>query len=257
VPHMGPILMPTSPKQRKIERVNRDFTREIVDELGLAARRTLVRFVGSPGYTDPRPFLWDELSVGTQFTYLLDVPDDLESLLGRFSRDLRSDIRSDDDLDLAVAIENADAAERIARDVAGRYREQDEEPPFTVPYVTDLVESLGDRARSYVARDADGDYVGGLIVLYSNDVASFWQGGVSRNFEGVSVNSLLHWRVIQDIAADDPSESVDRYDLVGANTERLCGYKAKFGADLVPYYVVESEGRGMEMAKRTYRVLNG
>jgi hypothetical protein len=42
---------------------------------------------------------------------------------------------------------------------------------------------------------------------------------------------------------------------MGANTERLCQYKSKFGADLVPYYVVESGGRTMDLAKKTYQAL--
>jgi hypothetical protein len=88
-------------------------------------------------------------------------------------------------------------------------------------------------------------------VLYSDDRASFWQGGVKRDVDGVSLNSILHWRVIRDIAAGEPIPSVD------ANTERICTYKAKFGADLVPYYAVESSGRGMAVAKRAYQVLKG
>lgn len=257
VPHLGPVLMPTSPKRRKIERVNKNFARGVIDELDAESRRTLFRLVGGPAYTDPRPFSWADMDVQTRFTYVLDASVGRDALLGQFSSDLRSDIRSSEELDLTVSVEATEVAVRIARDVADRYREQDQTPPFTIDYVRDLVEALGERARTYVARDADGDYLGGLIVLYSNDRANFWQGGVRRDYDGVSVNSLLHWRVIRDVMRGSPFESVERYDLVGANTERLCDYKSKFGADLVPYYVVESEGRGMAVAKRAYQTLKG
>lgn len=256
VPHMGPVLMPTSPKRRKRERVNGDFTRAIVDELDVTSRRTLFRMVGGPEYTDPRPFLWVDQEVDTRFTYVLDVPEDTEALLDSFSRDLRREIRKASELDLAVSVEDEEAAERVARDVVSRYEEQGETAPFTVEYVRDLVGALGDHARTYVVRDGEGDYLGGIVALYSNDRAYFWQGGVGRNYEGISTNSILHWRVIRDISNGSPIESVDEYDLVGANTERLCEYKAKFGADLVPYYVVESTGRGMDIAKRAYQVIS-
>jgi hypothetical protein len=75
-------------------------------------------------------------------------------------------------------------------------------------------------------------------------------------YENVSINNLLHWTILEDIATDDDLESVSKYDLVGANTERLCDYKSKFGGDLVPYYVVESAGTSMTIAKRTYQLLN-
>jgi len=43
---------------------------------------------------------------------------------------------------------------------------------------------------------------------------------------------------------------------MGANTERICRYKSKFGAELVPYYTLESEGRGMDAAKAAYRLVS-
>jgi hypothetical protein len=257
VPHMGPILMPTSPKRRKIERLNRDFSTGVIEELGAGQRFTLFRMVGGPEYPDPRPFEWADHSIDTRFTYVLEVPDDLDELLGEFSSDLRREIRQADEVDITVSTEGPSAADRVARDVISRYQEQGETAPFTVEYVHDLVDALGERARTYVARDDDGNYVGGIIVLYSNDKAYFWQGGVGRSYDGVSTNSLLHWRIIEDIAAGIPIESVDRYDLVGANTERLCEYKAKFGGELVPYYVVESNGRGMDLARRAYQLMHG
>ena len=256
VPHMGPVLTPTSPKRRKIERANRDFTEELIEELDVDSRTTLFRMVGSPEYADPRPFIWADQTLDTRFTYLVQVPDDLDVLLDRFSSDLRREVRKAADLDLDVSLEGTSAAERVADDVVSRYEEHDDTAPITVEYVSNLVEALGDRARTYVARDPDGAYRGGIVVLYSNDKAYFWQGGVSRNYDGVSVNSLLHWRIIEDIADGSPIESVSKYDLVGANTERLTSYKAKFGADLVPYYVVESAGRGMNVAKTAYQVIS-
>lgn len=45
------------------------------------------------------------------------------------------------------------------------------------------------------------------------------------------------------------------YDLMGANTERLCRYKSKFGAELVPYFAVETSSPGMKAAKRAYQAL--
>jgi hypothetical protein len=42
VPRLGPILMPTSPKRRKQEKVNREFTDEILDELDIHSSRTVV-----------------------------------------------------------------------------------------------------------------------------------------------------------------------------------------------------------------------
>jgi hypothetical protein len=136
-----------------------------------------------------------------------------------------------------------------------RYEEQGRGFPLSWEYVRDLVENLGEHARVYVVRGPDGEFLSGITALYSTDHAYFWQGGTRADYDGTSVNSLLHWRIITDILEDPNLDHVTGYDLMGANTERLCKYKSKFAADLVPYYVVESDSVGMDVAKATYQTL--
>jgi hypothetical protein len=258
VSQLGPILMPTSPKRRKREKVNRNFAEALVEELDVDSRLTLFRAVCHAAFPDPRPYVWSDLSLSTAFTYRLPIDDDTDSILGSFSKSLRREIRDARDLDVTVDVEGVSGTEAVFERTRERYAEQGRGFSLSWPYVRDLTESLAaeDRARTYVVRDADGDLLSGVVVLYSNDVAYYWLGGTRTVHDGVSVNSLLHWRIIEDVAAAPPRDSVAGYDLVGANTERLCRYKSKFGADLVPYYVLESSGPGMDVAKAAYRMVS-
>lgn len=279
VPRLGPIVMSTSPKRRKQEKINLEFTREVLDRLdadrsiadelhdvgfgstvtervtqfGLDPSLALFRMECGAEYTDPRPYHWEHFSLRPRFTYVLDVgnssPDDL---LTSASKSLRREIRDARDLDVEVTIEGIDAARTVFEETKARYAEQDEGFPLDWDYVRDLLEALDERFRVYVIRDSKGNYLSGITVLYSNDQAYFWQGGTRAIYEGTSVNSLLHWHIVEDIDANPPVSSVDTYDLMGANTENLCRYKAKFGADLVPYWVIESNGAAMDVAKRAY-----
>ncbi len=253
---LGPIVMPTSPKQRKRERVNQRFTEAVLEEIGIDDSLTLFRAICNAEYTDPRPYLWADLNIETKFTYVLDVegetPDDV---LSSFSKSLRRGIRDGEDLDVQIEREGVEGARAVYNNTVDRYEEQDQSFPLTWPYVRDLVTALEERARVYVARTPEGRFLSGITVLYSNDVGYFWQGGTRATYDNVSINSLLHWHVIRDIIEDPPYESVTGYDLMGANTERLCQYKSKFGAELVPYYVTESSGAGMEVAKRAYQMV--
>lgn len=257
VPRLGPIVMPTSPKQRKRESVNREFVDLILDALDADARRSLVRIACPLDYGDPRPFQWADMEVGQSFTYVLDLEDRSEDdVLSSFSRDLRQEIRRADETDVTVSVEGERAAGRVYDDVAERYAEQGETFPADRGYFRELVSALGDHSRVYVARDENDTYLGGIVVLYSDDTAAFWQGGVRTSYDGISVNSVLHWQIIEDVLGDEAPQDVSGYDLVGANTPRLCRYKAKFGADLVPYYTVESSGAEMSLAKRAYSLVN-
>lgn len=256
VPRLGPLVVPSSPKQRKRESVYREFVDLVFTELDIGSARSLVRLKCPLDYEDPRPFQWSDLNVEHAFTYVLDLSDTTpDAVLGGFSSYLRKEIRRSRDTDITISIEGADAAELVYEDVADKYAEQGVNSPADREFVRDLVVALDESARVYVARDGDGEYLGGIIVLYSDDTAWYWQGGVASTHEGISVNVPIHWAIISDVLADDGPD-VSRYDLVGANTPNLCKFKAKFGGDLVPYYVVESSGIRMSIAKWAYSVVN-
>jgi hypothetical protein len=258
VPRLGPLLLPASPKRRKQEKLNREFTEGVLDMFDAERASTLFRTICPPTYTDPRPYRWQGFDVGSAFTYELDLAaTTTEAVQGSFSKSLRREIRDAEDLDLHVAVEGTEAVREVYDDTRARYHEQDESYALEWEYVRDLTTTLAaeDRCRVYVARTPDGEFVSGIAALYSNDAAYFWLGGARTTYENVSVNSLLHWRIVADIIEEPPLGSVTKYDLMGANTERLCRYKSKFGADLVPYYVVESGGKRMELAKKAYQLI--
>ena len=74
----------------------------------------------------------------------------------------------------------------------------------------------------------DGEIVGGLLNIYKNKKILNWMGNVKTNIRGVSPNDLLHWEVIKWAT----EHGLKYYELVGANTERLCHYKSKYNPSL-------------------------
>ncbi|MWV65483.1 GNAT family N-acetyltransferase [Halorubrum sp. JWXQ-INN 858] len=258
VPGLGPVLMPASPKRRKQEQVNRTFTEKVVDELDLDGARTLFKMTCQPGFTDPRPFVWDGFDLGTRFTYRIDLstttPDEQ---LSAASKSLRREIGDAEELDVDVTRGGLPAAKLVFEEARARYEQQGESFPMTWAYVRDLFTALGDDARTYAVRSPEGEFLTGVTALYSPDAAYFWQGGARTVHEGVAVNSNLHWEILRDVVTDPPTETVTAYDLYGANTERLCRYKSKFGAELVPYHVIDTGGLRMRLAERAYNAMRG
>ena len=259
IPRLGPVLMPNSPKLRKREQLNQALVEGVLEDVGASSSTTLVRLLSPLDYGDPRPLSWNGLDVDPKFTYVVDTDDasSLEELMKGFSKSLRNKMRRLPELDVSISDEGRSGAVRIHEDVAERYLEQDKTPPVHRRFVEDLVDSLDDRFRAYVARDDEGAYLGGIVVLYSNDLAYFWLGGARHSYDGISVNTLVHRQILDDILTDPAFESITGYDLVGANTERLCEYKAKFCGELTEYYVAESSGVGMTTAKTAYRMFSG
>ncbi|ELY87299.1 hypothetical protein C483_18448 [Natrialba hulunbeirensis JCM 10989] len=260
VPRLGPIITPNSPKQRKWERINAALAEGVLEDLETDRRSTLFRMTCPLEYADPRPYVWNDLAAEPSFTYVVDLEDcaDVEDAMAGFSKSLRNEMRRYDDLDLSIETEGIDSALRIYDDVVTQYEEYDDTAPMSRPFLRDLLSSLDDdRWRVYVARTPDGEYKSGIITLFSNDLAYYWQGGVTASYDHVSVNNCLHRMILEDIVTEPALESVTGYDLVGANTERLCEYKGKFNGELRPYYTVESSGLEMTLAKSAYERVAG
>lgn len=258
IPRLGPLTMPNSPKRRKQEQVNSTFTEQVLDDLSVGETLTLFRTACPTSYPDPRPFVWSELDLDTRFTYHLDVDGSPDDMLKATSKSLRREIRDGRDLDVAIDVSETGGLKEIFEQTRNRYQDQARGLSLTWDYVRDLAHELSavDRCRTYVVRDPSGEALTGIVVLYSNDAAYYWLGGTRTTYEGTSLNSLLHWQIVEDIAADNPRETVSTYDLMGANTQRLCRYKSKFGADLVPYYQLESSGPSMRAAKAAYQLVS-
>lgn len=252
VSRLGPVVMAKSPKRRKQENLNHAFTEAVLDAIRADNALTLLGMVFSTEYDDPRPYQREGFDVEPRFTYRLDLGDtDEDEILNGFTRDLRSEIRRLEDTSLEVKVGGAADAIRVYDDYRARFAEQGVEFPTPRAYTRDLVATLGDRARVYTVESPSGEFLGGISVLYSNDTAYFWQGGMRADYEGLSVNSLLHWRIIQDILSSSALGSVDRYDLGRAAVQRLGRYKSKFNPDLVSYYEVRSS-KLLLLAKKAY-----
>ena len=256
IQRLGPILMPTSPKQGKREKLNRTFTEKIIESVDSSSPFTLFRISCSTRYTDPRPYGWSGFNIKPAFTYRLDLrsttPDEV---LKSFSKSLRREIRNGDETDISIQTEETAGARRIYEATQSRYTDQGKGFPLSWEFMRDLLEALNDRAQVYTAQSDEEGFLGGIIVLYSNDTAYFWKGGARSSQQNISVNSLLHWRIITDIIDDHQSrESIGYYDLHTANTERIVRYKSKFGGELVPYYQIESTGLPMAISKKVYQM---
>jgi hypothetical protein len=183
------------------------------------------------------------------YSYVVDLTRGADDLLAAFSRDARQNITGDYD-GYEISEGDADDAARILRDVKARHDEQREPYKVTPALGRTLYRSLPEgTVRPYVCR-IDGEYKSGMLALELGDTVYRWQGGAKTDAD-IPINDLVDWRIMTD-AID---RGIDRYDLVGAWTPRLCEYKAKFAPDLVTYSEIRNTGLGMDAAAKAYMYL--
>ncbi|ADJ15483.1 lipid II:glycine glycyltransferase FemX [Halalkalicoccus jeotgali] len=249
VPYLGPVLLSNGNlKQRKAEKRHHRFVEGCLSwiEDRYAPRYTHVRTACD--YADVRPLAWNGFDVTPQHTYAVELGDDEEELLMRFSSDARSNVRNADEAAYDIEVGGRTEIERIVDQLDRRYDEQDESYLLEASVVTDLHERLGtDHVKPYVCR-VGGEFVGGMIALADDRRVYRWQGG-AKSTGDLPVNDLIDWRIMRDAIADGRRE----YDLVGADTARLNGYKAKFNPRLCTYYSTERGSRPMRMMAGIYK----
>jgi hypothetical protein len=250
---LGPAMItPDGMKRRRLEKRTHRFVECCLAWVDRVVDPGYVHLRTHHSYRDHRPFIWNDFDLTTRYTYVVDLTPGTDAILGEFSSDARSNVRNTDEGAYRIVERGADGVDDIVDHLDGRHSRQGLDYPVSAGFVHDLFDRLPDgTVRTLVCR-VDGEYVGGMITLEDDRTVYRWQGGARPLADvDVPVNDLVDWRVITD-AVD---RGLTAYDLVGANTPRLCEYKSKFGPDLVPYHAVETGSLPMRLVSRLYKQL--
>lgn len=248
IPFAGPVLLYNDRvKQRKAELRHRQFIEACLDWIDVETSPRYIHFRTGTRYPDLRTFQWNGFEVTPEYTYVVDLSVDDETLLSSFSSDARNNIRTED----ATTVEGGvDALKWIIERVRDRYAAQDIPYHVNSEFVEDLYKTLPPgQVRPYITTHG-GKRAGGIVTLEYGDTVQRWQGGTRPDVD-VPVNDLLDWRIMQDARERDRM----RYDLVGASTPRLNEYKAKFDPDVKTYHRIERSNKAFELAVSAYTKL--
>jgi len=248
VNYLGPLLVNADKlKQRRRELRHSRFVDACIEWLDSTVSPSFTTVRTTPGYADVRPFVWNDHDATPRYTYVVDTTRDPDDLLAAFSSDARRNITDDHDTDYEIRAEGADAIDDIVTGVIDRHAEQDESFPIGPTFVRELYEAAPDGVVTPITVRADGEFLGGHVLVELNDTCISWLG-VSDLDHDLPITDLLDWHCIQ--RAHDAGYS--GFDLAGANNRRLSEYKSKFAPTLVPYYRVESGSWPLRAAASVY-----
>jgi hypothetical protein len=235
VPYLGPALLNHRKlSTRKAERRHRQFVEGCLDLLADDVGYRYGHLRTNTAYDDLRPLQWGGFEVSPAYTYIVDIDRDEEDLLASFSSDARSNVRNADPEAYEISEGDASDVRAIVAMVADRYAEQDETYDLTPAFAVDLYDALPDGAVRPVVCHAEGEFVGGILAVEESETIYRWQG--AADFEcDLPVNDLLDWHLM----CAGHERGATAYDLIGANTQRLNKYKAKWSPALSAYHVAE------------------
>jgi len=249
IPSLGPVLFEKDQlKQHKLERRNRRFIEGCLSWIEREISPKYIRVVSTPSYQDPRPFSWEEFEVVPSHTYHVDLSVGTEEVMNRFKKSLRSDIRRSQDEEYELRRGDEDDVRFVIEKVRERYEAQGKEYQLSPEYAVDLHQTGENNQLPVYIGESNGERVSGILSPRFNDTLYFWQGGGKPDVS-LPMNDLIHWRIIRDGIED----GFPIYDLVGANTPRLCEYKTKFNPRLKTYYTMERGTMIMDTVSDIYK----
>ncbi|WP_255193473.1 GNAT family N-acetyltransferase [Natronobeatus ordinarius] len=246
----GPLVFdaPTTSRET-FGRRNERFVAACLDWIATEIGPSYERLCPTTEYVDVRPFERRGYAVCPQYTYVVDLSRDPDSLKRSFSRTPRRNIEARR-TDVEIGVGDADDIRFIHRQVQNRYEAQGKAYTVPVEFLLELYEQSPEPIVTPYVGSLDGERKAGLIALFDETTAYFSEGGATPD-AGVPFNDHLHWRVM----CDAKSRGLSAYDLQGANTPRICAYKSKFNPEVRTYYEIESGTLVTSLASKLYRKL--
>lgn len=248
VRYLGPLVFGRgegSPTER--ERMRWDFLEAALSCFEERFDPHYVQIRTTDRFGDPRPFAWHDFELRPQYSYVVDITPDPETVVGTFSSDARSNIRGAEDV--ATTVGGVDVIDSVVDQLTDRHEAQDRSYPVTAAFLRDLYEALPSGVmRPYELR-ADGEFVVGMITLELGDTIYRWQGGAKTDADVPT--DVLDWEIMRSAR----SRGLARYDLVGANKQRLSRYKSKFDPELVTFQSLVKASRPVKALARLYTSL--
>ncbi|USG67134.1 GNAT family N-acetyltransferase [Brevibacillus ruminantium] len=187
-----------------------------------------------PEITDVRPWQWAGYRAYVKYTLYLDFPYSIKQA----NESVRRNIRKAEKLGYrCVRTLDAEAAfqclaETQERKGLTRY--------LTASDLQLAVRLIGDEGcRVYVCYAPNGEPASAsIILLHPGERAKFWLVGTVTSHLQAGVTQLLIRTLLEDLQ----EEQVLGFDFVGANNPGVADSKIRWGARLVPYYVLNRYG---------------
>jgi hypothetical protein len=183
-----------------------------------------------PSFIDIRYFIWGNYRVKPNFTYIMDLTSPLEDIWNGFSESTRREIRKTKGLGFELS--KGSDPHVVFNILKNRYEEQGMKLPIlSYEYLADLINKYPEEINIYYLHNSDKEIINGIITVEYKNYISLWFGGLKTGF---ATTEFMIWRLIQDAK----SRNYTKMENIGANTERLRGFKSKFNFRLEISFII-------------------
>ncbi|HOX34158.1 MAG TPA: GNAT family N-acetyltransferase [Methanoregulaceae archaeon] len=249
IPYLGPVLKDSEGyPQYKKESIEKEFQSSVDHYLTSDLGCGFIALTLSTHH-DPRPYMWADYILEPIFDYHLNLNQDIEAIWQKMNNKLRAVIKRTEKQ--GVIIEDGSEADLIDiyNSVFRRYKEQNRSLTLSQDYLVDLYRAFyPENFKVFVAKE-NGETIGGIIAISYNNRILSWVGKAKPESSNISPNDLAQWEIIRYAN----SKGYSLYEEIGAGTERLSRFKAKFNPKPVcRFYVRKYPSRSYRILEKAY-----
>lgn len=247
ISYMGPVMSPLydTVKPRKKEQYMAavaDEISKVIDELA----PIYVSFYFVPGLVDVRGFKWNGFRADVMYTYVIQLDRPVEVIWNDMDKHCKQTINATAKHE-GLAVKEMWDIESYHSVVKNRYQEQGINLPLiSKEYLKEITCLYPESVRSYLLYKAD-DLLNILILYETKKRATLWLGAINLDRKIDSLEYLI-WEIIKI----KKQQGLTELEIEGANTRRLCVFKAKFNPDLEPAFHVSKIDRKGRIAELMY-----
>jgi len=235
IPYLGPVIENYEKyKQSKKESIEKNFLRSIDHYIFSQLNCGFTSFSLTLNH-DPRPYKWANYQLDPIFDYHIDINQNITSIWQNMDANLKGHIKRTEKNGIYIENGSKEDLIDIYHSLARRYREQKRPITVSIEYLSELFDTFSPTNLQVFVAKQNGNTVGGIITLSYKDHVLYWIGGAKPASANFSPNDLAQWEAIKFAN----SHGYKIYEEIGAGTERLSEFKAKYNPKLVHRYSVK------------------
>lgn len=233
IPYLGPLFLNYDGlKQDKKESLLNDLVFEFQNFLTDNLKANYILLTLPPGQLDCRSFKWNGYLSEPYYTYFIQIHEGIDKCWKQLKKNVRNDITRAEKMGVEVREGGKEEVSFVYDAMEERFRAQDMSFPLGKEYFLDIFNQFYPENLRVFVVSYKGDFAGGLILVLYKNLASHWQGAPKTDVKGVAITDKLQWETIKWSIEHD----LKRYELLGANTRRLCQFKSKYNPQLEVYF---------------------
>ncbi|ADC66056.1 conserved hypothetical protein [Ferroglobus placidus DSM 10642] len=252
IPYLGPLILNDRNLRSSIVEYNYRRSIKALDEFFRELNADFVRIFTPPGLVDVRPFKWNNYKADPFYSYVIDLNRSSEELWMSIEKKLRQNIKKAKKVGFDIYEGGVRELKKVIELVNLRYSEQNKSSDVNVEYLLEIYNALSEKVKVVVV-EFEGEVVTGIIDLAYRDKVSSWIGNPKVTVSGTYPNDLLNWHVIEKAQ----TSGYKKYEIIGANTERLSEFKVRYNPDLWLYFVVVKKNAKASIASTFYTMFGG